>query len=171
MKLFWCTILLALTSTAFASEHIMTLDKYYQAECEDYTGTWQGFITDRTDLFDDGGPWPITLKLYQQNGIIWGRTSEVKSKKHVTFASNEFWAQCKNGKLQNIFWGKKNSCGALSQQGGLISRNVLALQLNWENAMTGAELLVFLQRKNNLAPYYESSHLISYDPSAVKTCH
>lgn len=172
MKLFYYAVLLMLCTPALAGEQILSLDKYYQGTCQDYSGTWQGFMTDPTDLFDNGGPWPVTVSLYQQNGKVWGRTSAVKLKgKRVIFKSNEIWARCSNGKLQDIFWGAKNSCGALSQQGGLISKNVLALKLNWENAMNGASLLLFLQRKNNLTPYDESSHVNAYDPAVIKTCH
>lgn len=149
----------------------MSLDKYYQANCQDYAGTWQGFMTDPTDLFGNGGPWPITVNISQQNGKIWGRTSEVKEKKHIVFKSNEIWARCSDGKLKDIFWGAKNSCGALSQQGGLVSKNVSALQLNWEGSMNNASLILFLQRKNNLSPYSEPDHMNAYDPVKIKTCH
>lgn len=172
MKLFWYAIIFMLCTPALASEQILSLDKYFQGTCQDYSGTWQGFMTDPTDLFDNGGPWPVTVSLYQLNGKIWGRTSAVKlTGKRAIFKSNEIWARCNDGKLQDIFWGANNSCGTLSQQGGLISKNVLALRLNWENAMNSASLLLFLQRKNNLTPYYESSHMNAYDPAGVKTCH
>ncbi len=171
MKSYCLALIFLFCAPAFAGEQILSLEKYYQANCQDVTGTWQGFMTDPTDLFGNGGPWAITVSLYQQNGKIWGRTSEVKEKKHVIFNSNEIWARCDQGKLQDIFWGKINSCGALSQQGGLISKNVLALRLNWENAMNSAPLYLFLQRKNNLSPYYEPDHMNAYDPAKVKTCH
>lgn len=158
-------------TSVFAGEPMLTLNKYYQADCKDFTGTWQGFMTDPTDLFGNGGPWPVTVSLYQQNGKVWGRTTEVKEKNHMIFKANEIWARCSDGKLTDVFWGLKNSCGALSQQGGLVSKNVLALQLNWENAMNGASLVVFLQRKDNLSPYFEPAHMSSYEPGKVTSCH
>ncbi len=165
-------VLLALSSSALAGAESIQLNKYFQADCQSYNGTWQGFVTDPTDLIGNGGPWPVTVSLSADNGQIWGRTTAFSgSGNKATFKSNEIWARCKDGRLQDIYWGKKGDCGGLSQQGVLVSKNVLVIQINWENAMNGSNLLLFLQRKNNLSPYAEPSHVNSYDPAKVQTCH
>lgn len=128
----------------------ITLSAYYQAACDDYTGTWEGFMSDPTDLFGNGGPWPVTIGMYYQAGRITGKTSTVSyAGKSGSIETKPLWAQCQNGVLKNIFWGKKSACGSFSQDGELVSKNVLVLRLNYENAMNGTNFLVFLQRKNN----------------------
>lgn len=140
--------------------------------CDDYAGTWRGTLVDNGKLFGDGGPWQVTMSLYQHGGKIWGRTSAVKTKNGRTvFPANEIWARCQSGKLQDIFWGTYNHCGALSQQGGLVNLNQLTLHAAWENAMTGTDLVFNLQRKNKLTPYFETAHVNAYNPGKITTCH
>jgi hypothetical protein len=138
-----------LSNPAAAVNKNIKLDKYYQATCPLYTGTWTGFITNPTNLFGNGGPWPITINLYSNGNHIVGRSSAVDYGKGGNIPSKPIWAQCQNGILSNIFWGEKGSCGRFSQQGLLVSQNVLILQFNWENAMSGTSFLSFLERKNN----------------------
>lgn len=171
-KMLLVVMLFSVMTCAMASEQSIMLSKYYRASCDDYTGTWQGFVTDPTDLIGNGGPWPITVSLHQENGHLWGRTTAFNGKgEKAMFKPNEIWARCTDGKLSDIFWGKLTSCGGLSTVGTIVSKNVLVMQLNWENAMTGANLLLFLQRKNKLSPYYEPTHVQAFDPAKVESCH
>lgn len=164
--------LYVMSFSVFAGDQTIALNKYYQADCQAYTGTWQGFVTDPTDLVGNGGPWSVTVSILQQNGRVWGRTTAFNgAAKKATFKNNEIWARCTNGQLQDIYWGKLGGCGGLSQQGMLVSKNVLVMQINWENAMNGSNLLLFLERKNNLSPYSEPSHMNAYDPAKVQSCH
>ncbi|VVC75634.1 hypothetical protein AQUSIP_09240 [Aquicella siphonis] len=151
---------------------VITLPAYYQAACGDYTGTWQGFMTDPADLFGNGGPWPVTISLYHQDGRIAGSSSAVSyAADSGTIEGKRIWAQCQNGVLKNIFWGKKNACGSFSQDGALVSKNALVLRLNYENAMTGTNFLLFLQRKNNHydgpVPAQKSDWILDH----VNSCH
>ena len=63
------TFLLLLPTLLFAApaqtkNQSIQLNKYYAATCANYTGTWRGFFTDPTDLFGNGGPWPVSVSLY-----------------------------------------------------------------------------------------------------------
>lgn len=167
------TLLFCLYShTASATMQTLSLSTYPAADCKDYTGTWQGTLTDVSGLFGDGGPWPVTVSLYQHNGYLWGRTTDIKGAgKQAALAAHEIWARCQDGILHDIFWGKQNQCGALSQQGALLTKNLLVMKANWENAMTNASFLLLLQRKNNKPPYYEPEHVASYRPADIKSCH
>lgn len=144
----------------------MTLQKYYGAQCKDYAGIWQGIITDPSDLFSPGGPWPMTVAFYYRNGDIVGNSQG------SPVTNTHIWARCKKGLLWNIFWAKhKTDCGAFSQQGLLISKNVMLLTLHYENAMNGANFIAILQRKNvsyaNPAP--NTAAFLS--PQAIQSCH
>jgi hypothetical protein len=155
----------SLLDTAALANTSMTMPSYFQATCQDYTGTWQGFMTDPSQLFADGGPWPVTVDLYQHEGIIIGQTSKTK-----VVQRKRLWAQCKDGILSHLFWGDKGQCGDFSKQGLLVSKNVLVLSLHYENAMNGTDFLVFLQRKNNTYSHVKprNSELAL---GKVKSCH
>lgn len=143
----------------------INLPAYSQATCEGYTGTWRGFMTDPSNLFADGGPWPVTVQLYYHNGYIIGTTNSNPTN------NSRIWAQCNNGVLSNIFWGEKGQCGSFSQQGLLVSQNALVLQLPYENAMNGAQFLTFLQRQNSKYHLPLPSNEASYALGSVQTCH
>lgn len=148
------------------------IKKYYRSSCEDYAGTWEGVITDPTDLFADGGPWPVTVVLASAHGEIVGESSAMKyADGKSTFASRMIRARCSKGQLKDIYWGPLDSCGSLSQNGELVSKNMLVLQLNYENAMIGAEMYAFLQRKSNSYFVTRVRNLKPYDPKAVQSCH
>lgn len=159
--------------SAYASDtNTIQLNKYYAASCQDYTGTWQGWITDPTDLFANGGPWPLTVSLYNKNDRMVGQTSLVKySNNGGEISKRQIWAECKNGVLADIFWGNKGACGSYSQQGLLVSKNVLVLQLNYENSMNGTSFLVFLSRKNNTYSYPVPKNTNDLTPGAIQSCH
>lgn len=150
----------------------MTLPVYFDANCQDYTGTWQGFVTDPSDLFGNGGAWPITISLYQQNGHVIGQSTAVTyAKKDGVIPSKKLWADCKKGVLSQIVWGEKGECGAVTQQGMLISRHVLMLQLGWESAMNGATLVAFLQRVNSTYPFAVPTNKDAFVYGKRESCH
>jgi hypothetical protein len=158
-------------TTSYAAQ-LITLPAYFAASCDDYTGSWEGTLTDLNGLFNNDGPWPITVNLHASGNKVWGRTSEIigKDKKQI-FPATEIWAQVDRQKLVDIFWGKQNQCGMLSQQGALVSKNLLLITINWESPMTGTTLLMILQRKNNLSPYYETEHINSFNTATIQSCH
>lgn len=140
------------------------LSKYYAAKCEDYTGTWQGFMTDPQDLFDEGGPWKTKVSLFHKDGFIIG---ELVSQNKKT----KLWAKCHEGILSDIFYGNKNQCGHFSQQGLLFSKNAIVLKLNYENAMNGTEFVVFLERINRHYALAKPKQLSEYALGEIVSCH
>lgn len=133
--------------TLAAATQFIQLNKYYQAKCPNYIGTWQGFFTDPTDLFGNGGPWPVKVSIYNKENKIIGKVSAKNAPNYVAGAMHgTLWADCQDGQLNNIFLGKPNQCGSYSQTGLLVSKNVLILQINYENAMNNAPFLLFLKR-------------------------
>lgn len=164
-------IILAILGYA-ATPATMTVPGYFNAACQDYTGTWRGFITDQTDLFGNGGAWPITVSLYQKDGHIIGRSSAIKyAKRDSVLLAKKIWADCKDGMLSQIIWGEKGECGSVSQQGMLVSRNVLLLQLNWESAMNSAKFVAFLQRVNSNYSYTVPTNKDAFIYGKRKSCH
>lgn len=164
-------ILLALFGYA-ATPASMAVPGYSNAACQDYTGTWRGFITDPTDLFGNGGAWPITISLYQTEGHLIGQSTAVRyADKNGSLPVKKIWADCKDGVLSQIVWGEKGECGGFSQQGMLVSRNVLMLQLNWESAMAGTTFIAFLQRENAKYPYKIPSGKDAFVYGKRETCH
>jgi hypothetical protein len=160
--------LILISQSSFAynnSTKVITLAKYYRATCQDYTGTWQGFMTDPQELFADGGPWPVTLSLFNHGQYIIGQGGG------APVGIKKIWAQCKDGVLSNIFWGEKGACGGFSQQGLLVSKNVLVLELNYESAMIGTKFLLFLKRKNSVYSYQVPTKEKDYQLEKVKSCH
>ena len=163
-------ILLAIVMQTATAEGIQ-LKKYYRATCDDYTGTWEGVITDPTDLFGDGGPWPVTMRFTAKDGEVIGESTAIEyAGGKGKFARRLIRAHCSNGQLQDIYWGKLSGCGSLSQNGELVSKNMLVLQLNFESAMIGANLYAFLERKNNTR-FIAHKDIQPYDPKAVQSCH
>lgn len=154
------------------SQAVVSLNKYYAASCQDYTGTWHGFITDPSSLFSDGGPWPVTISLYNKDDHLIGQSSMIQyTNNGGEISKRQLWAECKNGVLDNIFWGNKGACGSYSHQGLLVSKNVLVMQLNYESSMTGTNFLVFLSRKNNAYPYTIPKSANDLVPGTIKSCH
>jgi|GEM_PF-3243028 hypothetical protein len=164
---------LLVLQTCFADDSTaVRLNKYYAASCQDYNGTWHGFITDPSDLFSNGGPWPLTISLYNRNNHIIGQSTMIQySNNGGEISKRQIWAECRNGALNNIFWGNKGACGSYSHQGLLVSKNVLVLQLNYESSMTGTQFLVFLTRKNNVYPYPVPKKDEDFMPGSVTSCH
>mgnify|MGYP007027866177 CR=1 FL=1 len=172
MKFFNVAVIFILglfSQICFANE--ISFAKYAHARCQDYTGTWEGFITDPHDLFANGGPWPVTVMLFHKNGYLIGHVSKVKISAKNSIGSKQIWATCKDGVLDNIFWGNRGDCGSLSKEGLQISKNSLALKLHWENAMANTDFLVFLKKKNQRYPYALPKKLHEYNVQDIKSCH
>lgn len=168
--LFWILFLPAFTLADNSSS--IQLSKYYQASCASYTGTWDGFFTDPTDLFGNGGPWPVQVSLYNNSNNIIGQANASKAPSFVSKAlTGTVWAQCQNGQLSNIFLGNKNQCGAFSQTGLLVSKNVLIMQINYQNAMTGAPFLLVLKRVNNNYSGKIPQNASDMQLGSVESCH
>lgn len=173
MKFLKMMIVMAGFSTTLQATNVneIALPKYTGANCQDYTGTWEGFITDPSDLFAKGGPWPVIISLYHKNGYIIGRVNKIRTSSHDGIEARQIWASCKDGVLSEIFWGNRGTCGSVSQEGMQVSKNVVVLKLHWENAMANADFLTFLKRKNNLYPYPVPQKLHEYSIENIKTCH
>lgn len=170
-KLFIPLTILSVVMQAVYADGI-NLNKYYVAKCEDYSGTWEGVVTDPTDLFANGGPWPVTVVLSVKGNEIMGQSSAFSyAGKQGKFDSRMIRARCSNGQLSDIFWGKLDACGSLSQTGTLVSKNMLVMQLNYENAMINADMLAFLQRKSDQYYIPKSENMRPYDPKRVESCH
>ena len=69
-------------------QNSLTLTPYFNAQCENITGTWQGFYTDTNDLFGNG-PWPLTMSLMYQNGQMIGQVNNVLYNDMVTYGTVE----------------------------------------------------------------------------------
>lgn len=172
MKLIYALLMsLLVISSCFAADAVQ-LNKYYRANCEDYTGTWQGFVTDPTDLYGNGGPWPVKISLYYADGYVVGKTSPIHYvKKRGVMPVKSIWAVCQNGALSQLFWGEKQACGSYSEEGVLISKNVLVLKLNVENAMAGATLNLFLKRQNKQYLFTKPQTKSEMMLGEIKSCH
>lgn len=154
-----------------AESNGITLPSYYQASCDAYAGTWQGFITDPSDLYGSGGPWPITVSLAYKNGRVIGVTTPIKYATNANIPSKKVWAQCQNGQLSHLFWGEKGACGRFSEEGALVSKNALVLRLDQEGAMSGTQFMVFLQRKNAKFTGVMPAQASDWIVDKVSSCH
>lgn len=161
--LFSMTIFLNfLTTAAFAVDHnFITFNKYTNASCQDYTGTWVGFLGEpKSAQF-----WPATFSFYSQNDKIIG---EVDSGARTEKSRELIWADCKNGVLSNIFWGEKGDCGGYSQEGFMTDKKVMVLKLHYETIKDDTYYIAFLNKKNSDYSYSVPKELT---PGIVKTCH
>lgn len=161
-------IIITMLLTSYVNAANIQLSPYYQANCADYAGTWQGFMTNPSDLFAGGGPWPVKLTLTEKQGQLYGRTIVANNPVLQSLNNREVFVRCENGNLQKIFWGKKGSCGTVSQQGVQVSKNVIVLQLMYENAMMNAPFLLFLKRTGG-TPAAKPIPVLDFDQ--VQTCH
>ena len=127
------------------AEPLSTSTQFYlssNTSCEQYTGTWQGFAVSSNGPVD-GGPYTVTLNLYQHQGNIVGQLDNPPP-----MLNHPIWMSCSQGRLADIFIGEQGGCGTVSQQGGLTTGNMLVLQLRWETAMSGGEYWVFAAKQN-----------------------
>lgn len=151
---------------------VMNINQYYDARCQSYTGTWQGFMTDPSNLYGDGGPWPVTVSLYNRNDRMIGETSRIQyTHNGGVIEPRQIWARCKNGVLDDIYWGSKDGCGDFSHQGLLVSKNVLILQLNHQSNMNEANFYLFLTRRNASYPHKIPEKYADLLPGDIKSCH
>lgn len=162
--------LIGITASVYADTNTQNLiiPKYFQASCQAYTGTWQGFYTDPTDLFGNGGPWPTKISLFVQGnqviGMVQGYAADNKK-------VQKLWATCNNGMLSNILVGTSNHCGGTSKQGALVSKNMIIMDMHYENAMTGTEFLTVLKRVNDAYPYPVPTQANAFVMPKIQTCH
>jgi hypothetical protein len=143
-------LVLSVSVYADTTTQSLVIPQYFQANCQGLTGTWQGFYTDPTDLFGNGGPWPTKVSLYVQGNQVIGRVRGFAADNKKT---EKLWATCNNGMLSNIFVGDANHCGSTSKQGAQVSKNVLIMDWSYQNAMTGTNFLTVLHRVNNKYAY------------------
>lgn len=163
-------VLITASVTVYADSNTQNLiiPKYYQASCQAYTGTWQGFYTDPTDLFGNGGPWPTKVSLYARGNQIIGNVQGYATDNKKTY---KLWATCNNGMLSNIFIDTAKQCGGASKQGSLVSKNVLIMNMHYENATTGTEFLTVLQRINNKYSYPIPTQVSAFGMPKIQSCH
>ncbi len=166
MKKLFTLILFFTTTMSFAATNqpIIPLKKYYAAACKDYTGTWQGQAYDTSDLMGNGGPWPVTVNLYNEGDKIIGTVSSQR-----TELNGSLWAKCENGIISNLFVGKANQCGDYAGPSAKVSKNLLILQQHWENAMTGTDFISTLNKVND--HFSGDQSLLKSFPENVKSCH
>ena len=151
-----------LTTMAFAlDQSSITFNKYAGASCQDYTGTWVGFIAEPKSAQS----WPATVSLYYKKDKIVG---ELDSAAKTEKSRKLIWADCKNGVLSNIFWGEKGDCGGYSQEGFMTDKNVIVLKLHYETMKEDTYYIAFLNNKNSVYSFPIPKELT---PGIVKTCH
>ena len=138
-------LFLSYTSVTSANTTSINIKQYYDANCSRLTGTWSGVYTDPTNLFGDGGPWPITISMTTKDNNIIGT---IKTPGPLN-GDSQLWGTCVRGRLTKIFAGSTNQCGDYAPDGVLISQNMIIMSIPYENAMTGTNFIVTLQRKNN----------------------
>ena len=137
-KLMLVVLLLTFILPIYAAKYSLAIPRYYDASCNDITGVWQGFMADPTDLFYDGGPWPITINFHYKNGKIIGQTSSNK-----VWKKQKIWADCRDGVITKLFAGKHRN---YAPNGLLVAKHSLVLYLPFRGAMTGTDFLVFLKK-------------------------
>lgn len=149
-------------SSAAASETALVLKPYYAGNCAMLQGTWQGFAVDPEDLFA-GGPWSVQLTLVADHGNLTGHMiSPLKA------MSGIIHGVCRGAVITKWFTGKASHCGGIGD-GALLAKDALLLKPRFQNAMTGTQFIVFLQRgKVSLAQHPVRGE---FDWSAIKTCH
>jgi len=171
-KLAFITLLLptlVFAASTTVPDQSVQLEKYYASACANYTGTWHGFFTDPTDLFGNGGPWPVTLSFINKGDKVAGWVSSKKAPGYVSGTmEGMIWANCSKGQLSNIFMGKPKQCGVYSQSGLLVSKDVMILKINYQNSMTGAPFYLFLKRVNNK---FQGKLPKTMSIAAPETCH
>lgn len=118
----------------FAAPAALKLPVYLQAKCANYAGAWSGFMVNPSDLQAPANQ-PVTLELAVEKNIVYGHMNK-----------QTFYAQCKNGRLRNIFVGDLTQCGRYSQQGALVGKDVMSVEVDQENAMMDWTWWLFLQR-------------------------
>lgn len=159
---FLCLGLLLYSTFTFGTVQ-STLPIYFASHCQSYQGTWHGFAVDPHDLFEQGGPFPVIVRIHvskdRVNGVIDSNLVDI---------SGDFWGQCKDKQIQKLFVANPMHCGAFGS-GTLIAKNALIIKRAWQNAMSGTTFILFLKRLNTR---YKGPKLSeSFDFSNIKSCH
>jgi len=147
------------------SQNTVTFNKYENATCQDYTGTWTGFIVEPKLAKS----LPLDVSLYSASSKVIGNIDS--SSLGMEKTHNKIWADCKNGKLANIFWGEKGGCGGYAQEGFLTDKNTLILKLHYETLNEDAYYLAFLKKENSNYSLPVPTNAKDLEPGIVKTCH
>lgn len=156
-------LMVLFSSTAF-SENKLTFAKYSSAMCSDYTGTWTGTLGE----INTGISFPIVINLHNKDNKIIGRINPTAGK----FMRDKIWADCKDGNLSNIFWGRKDTCGGYSQEGFLVSKDVMILKVHYESIDNkDTDFVVLLKKKNSDYPYPLPTDPEEYNLGTIRTCH
>lgn len=153
------------TSTAFSqNENKITFTQNISAACSDYNGTWEGTLGE----VNTGTSFPIVINLHNKNNKIIGRINPTAGR----FMRDRIWADCKNGNLSNIFWGRKDTCGGYSQEGFLVSKDVMILKVHYESIDSkDTDFVVLLKKKNSNYPYPLPTDPKDYNLGNIRTCH
>ena len=86
--------------------------------------------------------------LSNKDNNVMGNTSSIQyAGKNGVMEKRILHATCEQGVLKNICWGKKETCDNPSQEGILISKNMLMMKLKYANAMTGTTFVMIAERK------------------------
>lgn len=170
-KFFILTLLLIVNSAlvyADSNSQNLIIPKYFQANCQAYTGTWEGYYTDPTDLFGNGETWQTKINLYAHGNQIIGNVQGYASEHQKVY---KLWATCKDGMLTSIYINNDKPCGGTSKQGSLVSKNVLIMNMHYENAMNGTEFLAIVKRVNDKYSYPIPTDTNAFVMPKVQTCH
>jgi hypothetical protein len=159
-------VLCAIPVMALAANQsgVITFNKYENARCQDYTGTWIGFIGEPKMAKS----WPATVSLYSSDSKIVGN---IESSVDIEKPRQKIWADCKSGALSNVFWGEKGECGGYSQEAFLLDKNTLILKLHYETLNQDTYFLAFLKRENAKYSLPALTNPKDLEPGVVKTCH
>lgn len=163
-KILWAFICASSAISFAAGQNAITFNKYENATCQNYTGTWTGLIV----APKGAKSWPAAVSLYSTNSKIIGN---IDASLELEKPHKKIWADCKNGKLANIFWGDKGECGGYSQEAFLIDQNTLILKLHYETKNEDTYFLVFLNKKNANYSLPIPTNAKDLEPGIVKTCH
>ncbi len=120
--------------------------------CPLLTGIWAGHYTDPTGLFPNQ-PFSIRLLLVYEHGHVIGYTlpSDDRLGERYGSTSHIFTAVCQNNTLSQITVIQPYHCGNATPTPAVLSSvNKLIFHMHWENAMTGTDFAVTLQRTPKL---------------------
>ena len=144
--------------------------------CPLLTGIWAGHYHDPTGLFPKQN-FPLRLLLVYEKGHVIGYTLPSHDQRGERYGSISriFTAHCQNNTLSQITAVQPRHCGSATQATAqLSSASQLNFTMHWENAMTGTDFAVTLQRSSELMTQInphklnEARYSIYHPP---QTCH
>lgn len=162
----------------------LTLPSYSENfSCDELNGQWQGSYQEKTNLYGQSGPWPISFSIKYDaktkifNGIadtplIPSSVSLEGEIHYIQTEPGKIIGVCQNNKIEKllVYYSEKH-CGHYTTPGGKLGKKNLSLNFDYEFSMNEAKFSFKLVKINNKMNETNFEFLPFKKLPTIKSCH